>query len=87
MKDLIKLVEHILLTDNAKLMKYNHASYIESLSLSDIANIINELDSYKVPILIGNETDKDYISEYNAGYLLDYIGLEEGIRQTFESIK
>ena len=87
MKDLVKLVEHILLTDTKKLMKYNYASYIESLSLSDIANIINELDSYKVPILIGNETDKDYISEYNAGYLLDYIGLEEGIRQTFESIK
>ena len=71
MKDLVKLVTHILLSKNESLMKYNYASYANDLYLTDICNFINELGDYKVPVLVGSETSDDYISGFNAGYLLE----------------
>ena len=87
MKDLIKLVNHIINTDPKYLFHLNWAAYIESFSLLEIANLINNLDHYKVDIYRGDKTELDYVSNFNAGYLLDYIGLEEGIRLTYEKLK
>jgi len=83
MKDLVKLIEHILTTTPSILTKYNYAAYTDIYSLGDIANIINKLDTHKVPILIGKGNQPDYYSKISADYSLDYIGLREGIKETY----
>jgi GDP-L-fucose synthase len=87
MKDLITLVEYLIVTDSSKLMKENHCGYINQYTLLEIAEIINKLDNHKVPILTGTEPGKDYICNYNAGYGLPYIGLKQGIIETYNKLK
>lgn len=89
MDDLIKLVNHIIMTDRGKLIHLNCASYIKNYSLFEITEIINKLDNYKVNVYFGNKdmTDVDYVSNFNAGYLLNYIGLEQGIKNTYNKLK
>jgi nucleoside-diphosphate-sugar epimerase len=87
MKDLVKLVEYIILEDPARLIKTQYASYVSEYSLKDIAEYIDTLADYKVPILIGTEPGEDYESKYNAPYKLNYIGLKEGIREVFNKLK
>jgi len=87
MNDLIMLVEHLIITDSSRLMKENHCDYIDQYTLLEIAEIINKLDDYKVPILVGTEPGKDYASNYNAGYGLSYFGLKKGIIETYKKLK
>jgi hypothetical protein len=87
MKDLVTLVNHIILEDPARLIKTQYASYVHEYSLKDIAEYIDTLGDYKVPILIGTEPGEDYESKYNAPYKLNYIGLKEGIREVFNKLK
>jgi hypothetical protein len=87
MKDLVTLVNHIILEDPARLIKTQYASYVHEYSLKDIAEYIDTLGDYKVPILIGPEPGEDYESKYNAPYKLNYIGLKEGIREVFNKLK
>lgn len=87
MQDLIMLVEHLITTDSSKLMKENHCGYVNQYTLLEIAEIINELSDYKVPILVGTEPGKDYVCSYNAGYGLPYLGLKRGIIETYKKLK
>ena len=87
MKDLVKLVEYIILEKPNKLIKSHYAAYINEYSLQGIAEYINTLGDYKVPILIGTEPGEDYESKYNAPYGLDYIGLKQGILETYNKLK
>jgi len=87
MKDLVKLVEYIILENPGKLINSCYASYINEYTLKDIAEYINTLGDYKVPILVGTEVKEDYISKYNAPYGLDYIGIKEGILKTYNKLK
>lgn len=87
MKDLITLVNHHIQTSPNSLLKESNCAYINSTSLLDIANIINELDDYKVPIYVNSQLDKDYESNSNAPYGLKYIGLEQGIIETYNKLK
>jgi dTDP-4-dehydrorhamnose reductase len=87
MKDLITLVDHHIKTDASKLYHASYCSYLQSYSLVDIANMINELSDYKVGILVGQKQIKDYISSYNAGYSLDYVGLKKGIIEVYNKLK
>jgi GDP-L-fucose synthase len=87
MKDLVKLVEYIILENPGKLIKNHYAAYVDEYSLKDIAEYINTLGDYKVPILLGTETGEDYESKYNAPYGLDYIGLNQGILETYNKLK
>ena len=87
MKDLVTLVNHIILEEPARLIKTQYASYVSEYSLKDIAEYIDTLGDYKVPILIGTEPGEDYESKYNAPYKLNYIGLKEGIREVFNKLK
>jgi nucleoside-diphosphate-sugar epimerase len=87
MKDLIKLVTHIIATPSEKLMNVNYAAYIGTPSLLDIANMINSLDAKKVKIYVGIDPVEDYECTYNAGYLLDYIGLVGGIIEVYNKLK
>jgi nucleoside-diphosphate-sugar epimerase len=87
MQDLIKLVNHIIDTEPKKLFHLNWASYIESYSLLEIANIINCLGDYKVDIYRGDSSEGDYVSNFNAEYSLNYIGLMQGIKLAYEKLK
>jgi nucleoside-diphosphate-sugar epimerase len=87
MQDLITLVDHHIQTPSSSLIKESNCAYISSTSLLDIANIINELDDYKVPIYVDTQVGKDYESKYNAPYGLKYIGLKQGIIETYNKLK
>jgi nucleoside-diphosphate-sugar epimerase len=87
MQDLIILVDHHIQTPSSSLIKESNCAYINSTSLLDIANIINELDDYKVPIYVDTQIGKDYESNYNAPYGLKYIGLKQGIIETYNKLK
>jgi nucleoside-diphosphate-sugar epimerase len=87
MQDLITLVDHHIQTPSSFLIKESNCAYISSTSLLDIANIINELDDYKVPIYVDTQVGKDYESKYNAPYGLKYIGLKQGIIETYNKLK
>jgi len=87
MKDLITLVDYHIQTSPNSLLKESNCAYIDSTSLLDIANIINELDDYKVPIYVDTQISKDYESNYNVPYGLKYIGLKQGIIETYNKLK
>jgi GDP-L-fucose synthase len=84
MKDLISLVDYYINNDN--LPKQIDCSYDKLYKLSDIANIINTLDNYKVDIKIEKEgIDLPYYGMANV--LLGFIGLEQGIKEVYNKLK
>jgi dTDP-4-dehydrorhamnose reductase len=87
MQDLITLVKYHITTDPYKLIPESNCAYLESMSLFNIANIINELDHHKVPIYIDAQPSSDYESNYNAPYNLKYVGLKQGIINTYNKLK
>ena len=87
MQDLITLVDHHIQTPSSSLIKESSCAYIDSTTLLDIANIINELDDYKVPIYTDTQPGVDYESTLNAPYGLKYVGLRRGIVNTYNTIK
>lgn len=87
MADLITLVNHYIKHDNCELISEANCSYMNSVSLLDIANMINELGDYTVPIYMNTAIVSDYECEFNAPYNLPYIGLAKGINLTYNKLK
>lgn len=87
MQDLITLVKHHIEAPSSKLIKESNCAYTTKYSLLEIANMINELDDHKVPIYMDINPKDDYISNYNAPYGLNYIGLKQGIIKTYNKLK
>jgi GDP-L-fucose synthase len=84
MKDLISLVDYYI--NNNNLPKQIDCSYIGLYKLSEIANIINELDNCKVDIQVKEEGIT--MSYYGiANVLLNFIGLKEGIKEVYNKLK
>lgn len=84
MPDLISIVEYYI--DNEELPKEIDCIYTnKQLHLYDIAKIINQLDEHNVPILF-KKTAEDYIGICNP-INLNYIGLETGIKNTYNILK
>ena len=84
MKDLISLVDYYI--NNNNLPKQICCSYTDLYKLSEVANIINMLDEYKVDVIIEN---KGIAPPYYglANILLNYIGLKEGIKEVYIKLK
>jgi GDP-L-fucose synthase len=84
MKDLLSLVDYYL-TSNP-LEKIINCSYLEKVSLLQIANIINDLDIYKVNIKFATE---EIAQDYCGTSILPIkvIGLKNGIENTFRKLK
>lgn len=85
--DFISILKQYINLNNTPMPKNIDCVYKDKYMLTDIANIINRLDTSKVKIMIQNETnDKDYIGEY---YNLntDHIGLIQGIQRTYRKLK
>jgi len=87
MKDLVELVNHLILEEPKKLIKTQYAAYVGEYSLLEIAEYINTLGDYTVPILVGTEMGEDYQSKFNAPYSLNYVGLKEGILEVYNKLK
>lgn len=87
MKDLVKLVNYIILENPEKLVKTQYASYVYEYSLLEITEYINTLNDYTVPIWIGSERGEDYQSKFNTPYGLDYIGIRKGIQEVYNKLK
>jgi nucleoside-diphosphate-sugar epimerase len=92
MPDLVKLVDFIINDkDNDCKGTILHCAYRRELPLFHIAVFINNyLDSYQVPINIENKTIKEinnYKSPFGEPYGLDYIGLEQGIKNVYNKLK
>jgi nucleoside-diphosphate-sugar epimerase len=84
MKDLIYLVRYYLYSEEP--VSDASCSYKEKYSLLDVAKIINEMDTYTVPIHIENKfMGEPYRAEDNIPPG-DLIGLRKGIEQTYRKL-
>lgn len=84
MQDLISVVDYYI--NNDSLPKTYDCVYEDKKRLIDIAMIINNLSDYKVAISASNNFGTNYIGEYKS-IGINYIGLEEGIRQVYNKLK
>ena len=84
--DFVKIVKLYLEGEN--LPKEIDCVYESKVKLSDIANIINNLSDKKVPIQINSsDMGKSYCGHYESlCTTLDFIGLEQSIRDVYESM-
>ncbi len=85
MDDLITLIDYCIVTDN--LPKEINCSYNHFTTLYDVAQIINNLDDYKVNI---NIKEWEMAPTFNGKFMdlgLNFIGLKQGIKNTYEKIK
>jgi nucleoside-diphosphate-sugar epimerase len=83
MKDLISLVKYYINNDNPP--KEIDCTYKQTLTLSQIASIINSLDNHKCEIVINsNNLDQQYCGTYTP--LIDYFGIETGIKEVYKVI-
>lgn len=72
-----------------------NCSYQTHYTLSQIATIINSLDTHQVPINIqSHELASSYIGDYNTPYIdstnipsIKYLGLEQGIKNIYNILK
>jgi dTDP-4-dehydrorhamnose reductase len=85
MDDLITLMDYCIITNN--LPKEINCSYNYSLTLYDVAQIINNLSDYKVNI---NIEEWGMAPIFNGSFTdlgLTYIGLEQGIKNVYNKLK
>jgi GDP-L-fucose synthase len=82
--DLVKIVEYYI--DNNNLPKETDCSYNLTYSLTRIAQLINELDEYKVEVKIENGDGFNYIGKGNI-LPIDFIGLKQGIKEVYNKLK
>lgn len=62
---------------------YSETSY----TLFGLATLINELDNYKVEVVYEEKIGDDYISKYRSQLPYGFIGLEEGLKITYNKLK
>lgn len=85
MKDLFTLVKYYIETSSTELPKLSECTYNQKYTLFDVADIINNLSNYKVPIKINsNSFGNPYIGKVAPS--LDFIGLNEGIILTYNHL-
>jgi len=87
MKDLITLVKYHIDTRDTALITENSCAYCIDYTLREIADMINELDDYKVPIYMTEGFAEDYVSKFNAGYGLPYVGFKKGLQEVYNKLK
>ena len=85
MEDLISLVDYYITATNHPTVL--DCCYLEKYKLSEVANLINTLDDYKVEVKVNNPTpDTDYVGNY-IGLPIKLVGLQEGIKRTYDTLK
>jgi hypothetical protein len=85
MKDLVSLIEFYILSNN--LDKEIDCCYANTMALSGIASIINNLSNWKVPVNFdNNKLANPYIGK-TIELPIATIGLEQGIKNVFNKLK
>jgi len=84
MQDLISTVEYYM--TNTNLAKDINCCYEEKYTLKTIANMINSLDTHKVPIITENETQLEFYCGDSGLPPIDIVGLPQGIQNTFRAL-
>lgn len=85
MNDLFILVKYYIDTDSKKLPKTSECSYKQKHTLCDIASMINSLSDYTVSVEVNSDIiGNPYIGSSDIN--LNYIGLEKGIKITYEHL-
>jgi len=84
MPDLIKIVEYYI--DNNNLPKETNCIYNTVHTLTEISQIINNLNEYKVEIKVENEDGVNYKGDNNV-LNIDFIGLKQGIKEVYNKLK
>lgn len=86
MKDLISVVEYYIKNDG--LPKEIECVYLEKYYLTNIAEKINRLDTWKVDIKLENSKPTDrYIGKLGITPNIPLIGFEEGLKETYLKLK
>lgn len=85
--DFMKIIKYYIETENPQ--KDCNCSYQEKFTLYDVAQIINNLDSYKVDVELDNiELKNSYIGKYDLHKMnLELKGLVSGIEECYHKIK
>lgn len=84
MKDFIKVINFYI--NNNNLLKEFDCTYKNSYSLSEIATIINELDSHKVNVnILSDDRGVDYTGNY-VNINITYDGLHHGIQSVYQTL-
>jgi nucleoside-diphosphate-sugar epimerase len=87
-KDLVSLIEWLLNQREQEFPIQNiNCSYLEKYTLSQIAEIINSLDDYKVNIVIDNEEKGDDYCGDHSIMPFHLTGLEQGIKEVYNILK
>ena len=85
MEDLISVVKYYV--EKKELLKEFNCTYLETNTLHQIAQLINQLDEHKVSIkVLESGIGKSYIGSWS-GLLLPHVGLEKGIKNTYNILK
>jgi len=87
--DVVSLIEYFCKSIRGKVNTNYDFTYNKKYTLLDIANIINNLSSYKSEIIIENKTQGKYYTGNISGFTVDmvnYIGLEEGIKRVYNAL-
>jgi GDP-L-fucose synthase len=58
-----------------------------STTLTGLSTMINELDEHKVKIFVGDPDGDSYTSKYRSHLPIQFIGLEEGIKNVYNKLK
>lgn len=85
MDDLISLVDKYI--NESDLPKNINCSYESKFTLKQIAEYINSLDNYKVPIIIEDKKDLEFYSGNSHNIEYNEIGLLSGIQSTYRKLK
>jgi len=84
MPDLVRVVVHYI---NNTPSKEVDCCYKECNSLSSIANYINTLGDYKVGVKVGEGVFDNYIGKSPCQLPIEFIGLKQGIVNTYNRLK
>jgi hypothetical protein len=85
MKDFIEIIKYYL--TNKHLPKNIDCTYENTLMLSEITDVINDLDTHKVPVQIGNNDYAYFGSKMPLEVLkIDLVGLKQGIKETYNKL-
>lgn len=87
MQDFVRVVEYFIFEESKNKPKEVNCCYENVLSLKNITNIINNLDNYKVNIIVENQSRITYKSDVPLGLYLNFIGLEQGIKNVYKKLK
>lgn len=88
--DLCQIIKHFIKNKPSK--KFFNVTPSQSISILEIANIINQISDFKSGIIVKNEGLNNEYSGYNAKFLKEMVGFdftpyEEGIKSLFEFLK